>query len=79
MLVEAGARLRRAVRSTDVVARYGGEEFVVVLPDADPETALEVAERCRRALSEERMRLYDGTWISVTASFGLVTAAARHR
>ena len=77
VLVEAGARLRRAVRSTDVVARYGGEEFVVVLPDTDPETAMDVAERCRRALSEERIRLYDGTWISVTASFGLVTVAAR--
>jgi two-component system cell cycle response regulator len=78
VLVEAGARLRRAVRSTDVVARYGGEEFLVVLPDTDPETALEVAERCRRALSEERMRLYDGTWITVTGSFGLATAVGRH-
>jgi two-component system cell cycle response regulator len=73
VLVEAAARLRRTLRTTDVMARYGGEEFVVVLPDTDGETALELAERCRLALSQEQIRLYDGSWITVTASFGLAT------
>jgi diguanylate cyclase (GGDEF)-like protein len=71
VLVEAATRLRRALRTTDVLARYGGEEFVVILPDADAETALEVAERCRQALSGEPIRLHSGSWITIGGSFGL--------
>ncbi len=33
ILVEAASRLKRSVRSTDVVARVGGDEFVVVMTD----------------------------------------------
>lgn len=71
VLVEVAARLRRALRGSDVLARYGGEEFVMILPGADAETALEIAERCRRALSSETIRLHSGSRITVTGSFGL--------
>ena len=40
-------------RISDVAARYGGDEFALLLPDADIETALAVAERLRQAVSEE--------------------------
>ena len=40
-------------RVSDVAARYGGDEFALLLPDADLETALAVAERLRGAISEE--------------------------
>lgn len=56
VLVEAAARFGRALRDSDVLARYGGEEFVMILPGADGEAALEVAERCRRTLSEQSVR-----------------------
>ncbi len=39
-----------SVRQGDVVYRYGGEEFSILLPDASPEEAAQVAERVREAV-----------------------------
>lgn len=44
--------LRSTVRATDVCARLGGDEFGVVMPEAGPEEASEVAERVRKTLQE---------------------------
>lgn len=41
-ILQTGAR-----RRTDVVARYGGEEFMILLPDAELEIAVSVAEDLR--------------------------------
>jgi diguanylate cyclase (GGDEF)-like protein len=64
----AGAILRTAIRSHDVVARYGGEEFAVLLPATDAIEALEVAERLRSAIASR-------PWShrKVTASLGVAT------
>lgn len=40
-----------AVRADDTPTRYGGEEFAVVLRRADPQQAVEVAERIRELIS----------------------------
>jgi diguanylate cyclase len=42
----------RPRRGQDVVARYGGEEFVVLLPDADENAAVMIAEIIRGAVLE---------------------------
>lgn len=53
LLRAAGERLRRAVRSTDIVGRLGGDEFVAFLPGVREEAQIQaVAERVRRALHE---------------------------
>jgi diguanylate cyclase (GGDEF)-like protein len=39
--------LREELRGVDTAARYGGEEFAIILPQADSEGALLVAERLR--------------------------------
>ncbi|MEO8287650.1 MAG: diguanylate cyclase [Chloroflexota bacterium] len=41
------------VRDGDKVARFGGEELAVILPDTDLDTALEIAERLRRAVATQ--------------------------
>lgn len=46
-----GARLRGAVRSSDVAARVGGEEFALILPRSGSDAAFEIAERARAAIS----------------------------
>jgi two-component system cell cycle response regulator len=75
VLVEAADRLRHSLRASDVLARYGGEEFVAILPDAGRETALEIAERCRRALADEEVSLSNGYGVTVTGSFGVAVMA----
>lgn len=42
-------------RGTDLVARFGGEEFVLLLPDADIQQAIQVAEKCRRAVIKKNI------------------------
>jgi len=51
LLVEAASRLASEVRESDVVGRFGGDEFVALLADCDQDSALEIAERLRSALS----------------------------
>ena len=43
--------IRRNIRAVDIPARYGGEEFLIVLPEADLNTAIAVAERVREAVA----------------------------
>ena len=39
------------VRACDVVARYGGDEFIIMLPQADVQDALPIAERIRASIA----------------------------
>lgn len=50
VLREVAARIRRQVRSSDMVGRYGGEEFLVIFPHLGKQTAVEITERIRRAV-----------------------------
>ncbi|MFZ5723389.1 MAG: GGDEF domain-containing protein [Pseudomonadota bacterium] len=77
VLRAAAAALQDAVREYDAVGRYGGEEFLVVLPDASPEVARRVAERCRERLAALRVQADNGDAVPVSGSIGLACNAAR--
>lgn len=47
--------MKEAVRSCDYVARYGGEEFMVILPELRSAGGMEVAERIRARVAQERI------------------------
>jgi diguanylate cyclase (GGDEF)-like protein len=76
-LREIGQLLQATLPPGAVAARYGGDEFCVILPGADSETALAVAESLR--ISIEKTRLMAGAHelgigpdgLHVTASFGV--------
>jgi diguanylate cyclase (GGDEF)-like protein len=70
VLKQVAAIAAQATRSTDTVARYGGEEFVLIAPETDKSSALELAERMRVALQSAKMRV-DHQSLTVTASFGV--------
>lgn len=49
VLREVSGILRQSVRIFDTCARYGGEEFAILMPGANQEVAVRIAERiCRR-------------------------------
>lgn len=60
----------QSTRSTDAIARYGGEEFVLIAPETDRASALDLAERMRVALQSADFRI-DHQSLKVTASFGV--------
>jgi diguanylate cyclase (GGDEF)-like protein len=72
VLRRIGEILLGRVRKTDLVARYGGEEFVVLLPEADRENALKIAETLRRTIAEHPFPGHETQpHGSLTASFGV--------
>jgi diguanylate cyclase (GGDEF)-like protein len=68
-LRQIASALREEVRGVDTAARYGGEEFAIILPQANLEGALVVAERLRVRIEREEM---PGVG-SVTASLGVAS------
>ncbi len=67
VLIQVANALRSTCRKEDIAARFGGEEFVVILPDSPAPSAVECAERIRKAIQET---VYPGIDRPVTASFG---------
>jgi diguanylate cyclase (GGDEF)-like protein len=61
--------LRVGLRVVDTAARFGGDEFVVILPQANTEGALLVAERLRKRIGEMNVPGFG----KVTCSFGIAT------
>ncbi|HEX5853872.1 MAG TPA: diguanylate cyclase [Solirubrobacteraceae bacterium] len=56
-LRHVASRLADSLRVEDVIGRWGGEEFIVVLPGADAECAVMVAERLRARISSSGLEL----------------------
>jgi two-component system cell cycle response regulator len=50
VLKESANVVKSCIRKDDVLGRYGGEEFVVVLPNTEQKTAVELAERIRATM-----------------------------
>jgi len=70
LLVEIGARLRRAVRANDQVARLGGDEFAVILQDAD--NADEIKRICRRIADSFTAEIqFNGKRMTASTSVGV--------
>jgi len=67
VLVRTAEILNEQLRSNDLLGRWGGEEFLVLVSDADADSAQVVAEKLRAALDAAE---FDGAG-HVTASFGV--------
>lgn len=80
VLKEACERINAAIRNRiDFLARLGGEEFVLLLPNTSKQTAMEIAERCREAISAIPFNLDNGEKVAITSSFGVAQLTAQLR
>ena len=75
VLVEVAHRLRRSVRSGDLICRLGGDEFIVIMPSTDDVTLRHVASAIVEAI-ERPIDGHVGTPLLVSASLGV--AEIRH-
>ncbi len=62
--------VKGCVRHVDVPARYGGEEFAIILPEADGEAAVMIAERIRGKIEQIVIQHRSAT-VGVTVSIGV--------
>jgi adenylate cyclase len=75
-LQQVAYALKLAVRDSDLVARYGGEEFVIILPDTDEQTAINIAERIQQQVRQLEI-VNEGSKVSkwVTLSCGAASVS----
>lgn len=70
VLQEFAKRCNNSVREVDLVGRYGGEELIILLPETDQKTSMQVAERLRHSIACKPIKVFDKE-ISVTVSIGV--------
>lgn len=63
-------RWKSSIREVDILGRYGGDEFVVLLPETDLNSAVQVADRLRVAISGSKITTPMGE-IGVSVSVGV--------
>lgn len=76
VLKQVTACFRKRLRGIDILGRYGGEEFVILLPGADIDNSLRVAERLREDMAGCNL-VVKAEKITLTASFGVHAMQAK--
>ena len=76
-LIAFAQTLEGAKREGDLCCRYGGEEFTLLLEETEGRSALQLAERLRRAVETLRFS-YDGQPIPLTMSAGVAAFPELH-
>jgi len=70
ILKEAAARVKKTVRTTDIVGRFGGEEIVVFLPNTNLKESVIIADRIRNKIGDTLIGTSKGELLQ-TASLGV--------
>lgn len=71
VIQQVSTALTRVIRSSDMVARFGGDEFAIILPEADRQAALRLAEKIKKLLAVTKLHLPNDTQRYLSACMGL--------
>lgn len=77
VLRAVATRTKSQIRDVDSLGRYGGDEFVVLLVEAELDSARKVAERIRQAVAETPVGIDQGP-LNVTISVGIARFTASY-
>ena len=77
ILLEFSSIIKKFCRSNDVAARYGGEEFFLVLPETRVDGAMNIAERIREEMANQKFQS-KGKDFKVTVSCGISEFDSTH-
>jgi two-component system, cell cycle response regulator len=75
-LVKISEILRERSRRSDFPSRFGGEEFVLVLPETDEDSAIQVAKKFHEEIKSCSFGTVDKPFL-LTVSMGLTSTAAK--
>ncbi|MCA1326645.1 GGDEF domain-containing protein [Herbaspirillum sp. alder98] len=70
VLVHMVKVIKETLRKLDVIARFGGEEFLVVMPETDPQDAVQIITRVQRELTK-RIFMHESQRLLITFSAGV--------
>lgn len=62
---------KQELREIDVFGRVGGEEFLIVLPETNQTLAVEIADRLRICIEQNKMAMVSNNPIFITVSVGI--------
>lgn len=75
VLVEVSKALKKSVRDIDLVGRYGGEEFIILCPESDSASSLQVAQRIREDIENLTLDLNNQP-VRMTISIGVAVESS---
>jgi len=75
-LVKISETLREMTRQSDFSARYGGEEFVMILPETDQDSAVQVASKIHGAIRSSSFGTTNRPFV-LTVSIGVSSTCMR--
>ena len=73
VLVRVSKIFQNNIRAIDSIARWGGEEFIVILPEIKFDEVHAAAERLRKFIEKNKIRISRKVSINITVSIGLTS------
>ena len=75
ILKEVATVLTESVRRIDILGRYGGGEFIIILPEANKQAAMTIAERIHKNINQYlfKVEVPHNLMMSITVSVGLAS------